>query len=66
MTTNTVEKKISLATKIDMIFKFLFEHKNALEEEKFWNKLESNEIKEIKKIRKEKTHDFSKLKAIYA
>ena len=64
MGNTTTKKDISLHTKIDMIFKFLFENKNALEEEKFWNKLEASEIKEIKKIRKEKTNDFSKLKTM--
>lgn len=66
MATTTLSKKISLERKIEMIFDFLFEQKNALAEEDFWNKLQKHEIAEIKAIRKEKTYDFSVIKNKYA
>ena len=45
--------------KIDMIFKFLFDQKNAEQEENFWNRLTDDEVNELRNIEKEKTISFS-------
>ena len=63
MTTATLQQKALTQTKkVDMIFSFLFSDKKSNEEESFWNNLQHDELKELQKIRKEKTYNFSKLK----
>lgn len=55
MTTYTQEQKI------DMIFKFIFNDKKAIEEERFWNELSESEVKELDTINRDTVISFDSL-----
>lgn len=55
-------KTISQQKKIDLIYTYLFSDSKSIEEENFWNKLSSIDIKKLEKIEDEEIEDFNLLK----
>jgi hypothetical protein len=51
--------------KVDMIFSYLFSTGKMKDEDAFWNRLKPDEIRELEKICKEPTLDFSILEKKY-
>ena len=59
----SMKSKISQKEKVDIIFRYLFDGKSHIEEEKFWNALSNEDINQLESIKNEPTMSFSKFKS---